>query len=210
MGNGRIKVLEMTIFIIFMLTTIILMKVFQNDIVGFIGERFTANNIKTISNGIVFTDIYANGSHGVQQIDIIAITKKGIIVVEKKTYIGLILGKSHDKQWKVILAKGKQKYPIKNPHHQNYGHIQALLENYPQMNGKIVDLVIFGNNAKLGDNIPDGTICDAGFKKFYNSLPDILNSSQMNDYVQLIEDLRQNRASNKKLHKQKIRNLKRH
>ena len=182
------------------------MKVFQNDIVGFIGERFTANNIKSISDGIVLTDIYVNGSHGVQQIDIIAITKKGIIVVEKKTYIGLILGKSHDKQWTVILAKGKQRYPIKNPHHQNYGHIQALLENYPQMNGKIVDLVIFGNNAKLGDGIPNGTICDAGFKDFYHNLPDVLNSSQMNDYAQLIAQLRLNKASNKKLHKQKIRN----
>ena len=186
------------------------MKIFQNDIVGFIGERFTANNIKTISNGIVFTDIYVNGSHGVQQIDIIAITPKGIVVVEKKTYIGLIVGRAHDKQWKVILAKGKQRFPIKNPHHQNYGHIQALLENYPQMNGKIIDLVIFGNNAKLGNGIPDGTICDADFEKFYNNLPDILNLPQINDYAQLITELRQNKASNKKMHKQKIRNLKRH
>lgn len=49
------------------------MKVFQNDIVGFIGERFTASNIKSISNDFVFTDIYVNRSRGVQQIDIIAI-----------------------------------------------------------------------------------------------------------------------------------------
>lgn len=185
------------------------MKVYQNDIVGFIGERYTARSIKSVSNGFVITDIYVNGSHGVQQIDIIAITKKGIIVVEKKTYIGLILGKSHDKQWKVILAKGKQKYSIKNPHYQNYGHIQALLESIPQMKGKIIDLVIFGNNAKLGDGIPEGTICDAGFKKFYNSLPDILNSTQINDYAQLITRLNLNRAFNKAMHKQKIRNMKR-
>ena len=185
------------------------MKVFQNDIVGFIGERFTAGNIKSISDGFVFTDIYVNGSHGVQQIDIIAVTSKGVIVVEKKTYIGLIVGRAYDKQWKIYTGRGKQKFSMKNPHHQNYGHIQALLESFPQMKDKTIDLVIFGNNAKLGEGIPDGTIRDANIKQFYNSLPNILNPQQIKDFGQLITELNLNKASNKKLHKQKIRNLKR-
>ena len=41
---------------------------FQNQIVGHIGENFTTNNIKAVSKGIVFKDIYVDGSHGVQQI----------------------------------------------------------------------------------------------------------------------------------------------
>ena len=98
---------------------------FQNQIVGHIGENYTANNIKSISKGMVFKDIYVDGSHGVQQIDIIAITEKGILVVEKKTYIGLIVGKAFDKQWTVVVGWGKKRFAMKNPHHQNYGHIMA-------------------------------------------------------------------------------------
>lgn len=58
-----------------------------------------------------------------------------------------------------------------NPHHQNFGHIKALEECVPETKGKCVDLVIFGNNAKLGDNIPSGTINDFHFKRFYKELP---------------------------------------
>ena len=75
---------------------------FQNQIVGHIGEKHTANRIRAISQGTVFRDVYVEWSHGVQQIDIIAVTEKGILVVEKKTYIGLIVGNAYDKQWTVI------------------------------------------------------------------------------------------------------------
>ena len=64
-----------------MLIFIILMKMFQNQIVGYIGEKYTAGNIKSISKGYVIRDIYVNSSYGVQQIDIVAITSKGILVI---------------------------------------------------------------------------------------------------------------------------------
>ena len=58
------------ITILFILAAIVFcMWFFQNQIVGHIGENYTANNIKSISKGIIFKDIYVDGSHGVQQID---------------------------------------------------------------------------------------------------------------------------------------------
>lgn len=43
----------------------------------------------------------------------------------------------------------------------------------------ISNLVIFGNNAKLGDRIPEGTICDKDFKKFYKNLPTRMNTQEL-------------------------------
>ena len=182
---------------------------FQNQIVGHIGENYTANNIKFVSKGIVLKDIYVDGSHGVQQIDIIAVTEKGILVVEKKTYIGLIVGSAYDKQWTVIVSRGKKRFAMKNPHHQNYGHIQALCEKFPKLKDKFIDLVIFGNNAKLGDRIPEGTICDRDFKKFYKSLPTKLYPTEIEAIARDIASLNADRARLKAKHKEKIKGMKR-
>ena len=180
---------------------------FQNQIVGHIGENYTANNIKSISKGVVFKDIYVDGSHGVQQIDIIAVTEKGILVIEKKTYIGLIVGSAYDKQWTVIVSRGKKRFSMKNPHHQNYGHIQALCEKFPKLKDKFIDLVIFGNNAKMGDRIPEGTICDRDFKKYYKSLPTRLSPAEIEAIAQNIASLNADRVRLKAMHKEKIKGM---
>ena len=181
---------------------------FHNQIVGHIGENYTANNIKSISKGMVFKDIYVDESHGVQQIDIIAVTEKGILVVEKKTYIGLIVGSAYDKQWTIIVSRGKKRFSMKNPHHQNYGHIQALCEKFPKLKDKFIDLVIFGNNAKMGDRIPEGTICDRDFKKYYKSLPTKLYPTEIEAIAQNIASLNADRARLKAMHKEKIKGMK--
>ncbi|MEE0877249.1 MAG: nuclease-related domain-containing protein [Fibrobacteraceae bacterium] len=191
--------------IFIMLIFIILMKMFQNQIVGYIGEKYTAGNIKSISKGYVIRDIYVNGSYGVQQIDIVAITSKGILVIEKKTYIGLIVGSEYDRQWKIFVARGRRKYSMKNPHHQNFGHIQAILENFPTMKDLCISVVVFGNNAKLGDRIPANTIRDIDFKTFYNNLPNILTQQQMSEFAEQIQSFESKRVEYKKMHKEKIK-----
>lgn len=194
---------HMTALIILLVIAILLMKIFQNQIVGFIGEHYTAKQVRRISKGVVFRDLYAQGSYGVQQIDIIAVTKKGVLVIEKKTYVGLILGKSHDKKWTVCLPH-KRRHSMMNPHHQNFGHIKALEECVPEIKGKCVDLVIFGNNAKLGDNIPSGTIKDFHFKRFYKELPTLLCESEISDISDRIAKLNDQKKELKALHKIKI------
>ena len=197
-----------------MITTLIILAAivfcmwfFQNQIVGHIGENYTANNIKAVSRGIVFKDVYVDGSHGVQQIDIIAVTEKGVLVVEKKTYIGLIVGSAYDKQWTVIVNWGKKKFSMKNPHHQNYGHIQALCEKFPKLKDKFIDLVIFGNNAKMGDRIPEGTIRDKDFKKYYRALPTKLYATEIEAIAQNIASLNADRTRLKAMHKEKIKGM---
>ena len=198
----------MITILIILASTVFCMWLFQNQIIGHIGENYTANNIKSVSKGMIFKDIYVDGSHGVQQIDIIAITEKGILVVEKKTYIGLIVGKAYDKQWTVVVGWGKKKFSMKNPHHQNFGHIQALCEKFPNLKDKFIDLVIFGNNAKMGDRIPEGTIRDKDFKKFYRDLPTKLTPAEIEAIAQDIASLNADRARLKAMHKEKIKGMK--
>jgi hypothetical protein len=193
---------------ILFLVFIILMRVYQNDIVGYIGEKYTARNIRRVVDGNVFTNIYVNGNFGAQQIDIIAVTPKGILVIEKKTYVGLIVGRERDKQWRVYTRYGQNYYLTKNPHHQNFGHIRALQENFPAMKNKCLDVVIFGNNAKLGDGIPAGTFRDADFPNAYRCLPDILTPQQITEYSMAIQGLENYRPANKMLHKMKIAEMK--
>ncbi|SHN10707.1 Nuclease-related domain-containing protein [Fibrobacter sp. UWR3] len=198
----------MITFIVILGAIVFCMWFFQNQIVGHIGEKHTANRIRAISKGTVFRDVYVEGSHGVQQIDIIAVTEKGILVVEKKTYIGLIVGNAYDKQWTVIAGWGKKKYSMKNPHHQNYGHIMALHEMFPALKDKFIDLVIFGNNAKLGDRIPEGTIRDRDFKKYYKALPTKIYPTEIEAIAREIASLNADRARLKAMHKEKIKGMK--
>lgn len=188
---------------------ILLGYIFQNKIVGYIGEWHTAGIIRSVSRGIVFRDVYVEGSHGVQQIDLLAITQKGILVVEKKTWIGLIVGTAYDKQWRVFVNRGRQKYSMKNPHHQNYGHVQALAENFPKWKDKLVSLVIFGNNAKLGDKIPANTINDRGFRNYYSSLPYALEQRDIESIAQFIDNLNTQKKELKKKHREKIKGMRR-
>ena len=65
--------------------------------------------------------------------------------------------------------------------------------------------MIFGNNAKLGDRIPEGTIRDKDFKKFYRNLPTRMNAQEIGSTAQSITVLNKDRAKLKAMHKQKIR-----
>lgn len=187
-------------------TLLIFIRIYRRKTIGTRGEKYTAKRIKAISNGVIFRDVYVNGSHGVQQIDIIAVTEKGIFVVEKKTYTGLIVGGIYDRQWNVYYY-GRQVHLIKNSHHQNYGHIQALRERFPELSNLFIDLVIFGNNAVLGDNIPPMTIHDIDFDYVYASLPSILNDDEIESISYKIAALDNRKAELKETHKEKIRRI---
>ena len=58
----------MITILIILASIVFCMWFFQNQIIGHISENFTTKNIKAVSKGIVFKDIYVDGSHGVQQI----------------------------------------------------------------------------------------------------------------------------------------------
>jgi hypothetical protein len=196
------------IYVFILAALLFIGRLFQNKLVGWIGEVYSASVIRMITRGVVLKDVYIEGSSNVVQIDIIAITEKGVLVIEKKTMIGLILGDEYQKQWTISLKKGKLKYPMKNPLHQNYGHIKVLEEKFPEYKDFFINLVVFGNNAKLGNKIPDNVITDRQFFKYYRSLPNRMSSSLQEDFTSLLTGLSKNREEVKRKHKNKIKQYK--
>lgn len=183
---------------------------FQNKIVGALGERFSVSQIRSHVKGKVFHDIYVNGSHGVQQIDILAVTEKGVLVIEKKTWVGRILGGEYAQIWTVYCGRGRgqKSFKTKNPLHQNFGHLQAIQEQIPEMRGKCLNIVIFGNNARLaGKDTPKNVIRDADFKRYYQSLPSILTGREVSDFAERVYRIETRRSELKPLHRKKIKSL---
>lgn len=183
---------------------LILRRIRRKNTIGSYGEQYTATRVWATSKGIVFRDVYVSSTYDVQQIDLIAVTAKGVLVIEKKTYSGLVIGRAYDKEWKVYYNDGEM-YTMMNPHHQNYGHIQAIIQRFPALKNKIVDLVIFGDDAILGDKIPRNTIRDCEFEYYYRCLPRLLNEDEIRTIAYDINSLSNERPMLKTLHGEKIK-----
>ncbi|XMB72824.1 nuclease-related domain-containing protein [Mycoplasmatota bacterium WC30] len=82
------------------------------------------------------------------EIDILAVSNKGIYVFEMKNYSGYIYGSGKDQNWTQVLNRWT-KNKFYNPLKQNYAHTKAV-ETYLQLNTqKIVPIVVFSNRSRL-------------------------------------------------------------
>lgn len=73
----------------------------------------------------IFRNVYIPAQNGkTSEIDILVLSKKGILVFECKNYSGNIYGDRNRKKW--IQYLGKQKNYFYNPFLQNDGHVRSL------------------------------------------------------------------------------------
>lgn len=105
--------------------------------------------IKIIDKKLVLTNVYLEGKNTEStEIDILAITNKGIYVFEIKNYGGYIFGSESDKYWTQVLNKWS-KYKFYNPLRQNYAHIKAV-EKYLNIGLEdVIPIITFSNRSKL-------------------------------------------------------------
>ena len=98
---------------------------------GWAAEKTVRGILKTLPRDKYFTlnDVYFRGKRWSCQIDHLVISPFGIFCIETKNYLGMISGDYHDKylQRKVLGMKYKTYSPI----HQNYRHLQRLVETFP-------------------------------------------------------------------------------
>jgi len=119
---------------------------------GAVGERFTYNIVaEEFSMHRTFRNVYITKENGkLTEIDLLAVSKKGIFVFESKNYSGWIFGNSSDKNWVATLPNGK-KNRFYNPIKQNETHINALIHNlkedYPLI--KYYSLIVFSERCAL-------------------------------------------------------------
>ena len=129
--------------------------------IGKKGERVAANKLEWNNflgyEGKVLNNVYIPKYNGeTTEIDLLYITRKGIVVIESKNYSGFIFGSENQPKWTSCVYAGKNfwgqsqsnKYHFYNPIWQNRGHIQFLNE-YLKKDIKTYSLIVFSDHCEL-------------------------------------------------------------
>lgn len=118
---------------------------------GALGEMRVAHILKKLpeeSYTVINNLLIQNNGH-TSQIDHIVISVYGTFVIETKTYKGWIYGGENSEYWTQNIYGNK--YQLRNPIHQNYGHIKALkniLHEYPDI--PCISVIAFSRQASIG------------------------------------------------------------
>lgn len=120
----------------------------RRKIFGKAGEFWTKRELRKLNNEYkTINDVMIETSDGkTHQIDHIVISKYGIFVIETKHFNAALQGDNYVKNWTYKTFK-KTEY-MKNPIHQNYGHVQALKELLNIEEDKLISIVCITSNAK--------------------------------------------------------------
>lgn len=105
--------------------------------------------IKTLHN------IYLDKNGSTTEIDVIALTEKGIFVLESKNYSGWIFGSYESTKWTQSFPNG-EKTQFYNPVKQNESHIKTLSKNLEISSNCIFSYIVFSNRCEL-KKIPPNT-----------------------------------------------------
>lgn len=161
------------------------------------GESRIFNDFENISNwghkGYTLKNVYVPTNGKTAEIDVIFISKKGIIVVESKNFSGYIFGDEKQSQWTSTLYAGKyssnssNKYKFYNPIWQNNAHIKALKQYLGEV--KTYSFVVFGNNCELKNVIYDSSkVCVCRERDFRRKikqnlecLPDVYDDNKLDE-----------------------------
>jgi hypothetical protein len=140
------------ISILFLLFSIffIILKFVKPKIKGKYGEYKVSLKLRRLSSKgyKVINNLLITNKSSSSQIDHVVISTYGIFVIETKHYKGWIFGHESSNDWTQTLYK--QKYKIRNPIIQNWGHIKTLrsvLSEFPNI--KYFPIIVFTGKAKL-------------------------------------------------------------
>lgn len=131
----------------------------------------------TFSPNCIFLDSYFKTKSGkTVQVDIIAVGRRGVFVIESKDYSGWIFGNGNQSRWTQTIYKNKSHFY--NPIKQNISHINVLKEIVGD-NTRFHSLVIFGDGATIKDvsYIPKNTYVLSSHR-LYEVLSDIGNETE--------------------------------
>lgn len=125
---------------------------FTNERVGRIGETMTASELKWArlfgNKGNILRNVYVPKDDGeTAEIDLLYITKKGIIVFESKNYSGWIFGDERSKYWTTSLPNG-EKNRFYNPILQNRTHLKWL-SAYLEKEIPLFSVIVFSERCEL-------------------------------------------------------------
>jgi Nuclease-related domain len=119
---------------------------------GWIGERRVSAKLERLFPAVRHDLILPDGRGGLTQLDHLALTPGGLLVVETKTYSGVILGQANESTWTQVI--GRRRHSFQNPLRQNYAHVRALETLAPDI--PIEGRVVFAGRARFPKGLPEG------------------------------------------------------
>ena len=160
----------------------------------------------------IFRNVYVPTNSGTTEIDILVVSKKGLLVFECKNYSGTIYGDGRKKHWVQYL--GGKKFFFLNPTWQNRAHIRHLKELFAGIDDlPIIPFVVTTGNAnwKLRNIDPSDHVLHwtgQHLDSVYRKLPDWRNAN--NHYVQVCNRLRSFERPDDVIKKEHVNRLRRH
>lgn len=203
--------------IILVVVIILISKLFKQkdiessaSIKGKAGESEIAEVLEGIQGTKVFRNLYLPLNRDrtkFTEIDLVAINKSGIYVIESKNYSGVISGTREGQNWTQEL--GKQVYKFYNPLKQNATHCNALGYRLGRYTGYIKSIIVFGNNADIRYVKASDVI---NTKDLYKAMEDNINADGIelsNEQLsEISKQISQYTNASKYIKKQHIKNIK--
>jgi len=153
------------------------------------GERLLYLRLKELGvpEKQILRNVYIPTRNGTTEIDLLVVSRKGLLVFECKNYHGNVYGDGNKVKWVQYL--GKKKSYFLSPVIQNRGHVKRLREYFSMMPSfpiiPFVATVQYGNKAWKLKNIKpeDHVIRMKDFMEIYNNLPE---SEFMNQNINIV------------------------
>jgi len=125
-------------------------KNYKKSLRGKVGEKLILEQLEMMPDTLVFKNLYLPlnmQKRTYTEIDIVAINKAGIYVIESKNFNGEIHGSRDAENW--IQSLGGKDYEFYNPILQNNLHCMVLGYRIPKYEKYIKPVVVFGDNADI-------------------------------------------------------------
>lgn len=116
------------------------------------GEKKVGGVLERLFGEVLHDIIIPDGRGGLTQLDHVALTRQGLLVVETKNYSGAIFGGERDAKWTQRL--GGRSYRFQNPLRQNHLHLSAV--RALQLTVPVSGLVVFTEDAAFPKGVPPG------------------------------------------------------
>jgi hypothetical protein len=151
--------------------------------------------IRIFGKESVLTNIYLDSKNTeTTEIDVLAVSSKGIYVFEMKNYSGSIYGSEQDQNWTQVLNRWT-KNKFYNPLRQNYSHIKALESYLAIPNSAIIPMIVFSNRSRLSKidisdthNVFQFKNAIRFIKRYEKKETDLFSDQQIRDYLtQILE-----------------------
>lgn len=167
--------------------------------IGSQGESLTAAMLKLANffgnKGLCLQNVYVPKGNGeLTEIDLLYITRKGILVIESKNYSGYIFGNERNAKWTMTLYAGKdwlgfkhvEKHQFYNPIWQNKTHMNAL-RDFLGRDVPLFSVIVFSDRCELKNisiSSAEVYICNRGVlprivRGIWDSNPDVLTEDEI-------------------------------